>query len=120
MKISLELIPGNVQHAAGKIAAMTMHIESLLKSGAAIEASALLAQFYPAAGALQPELVALCEAAVKTCQTIQAEDWSGVTARLQRLVTDSTNVLTGKEHGISKCIIWVETVIRDLLDIQTT
>lgn len=118
MKIDITIIPHEVQTVAGKVAAMTQQIETLLKSNTAMEASALLSQFYPAAGALQPELVALCDAAIKTCQKIQGEDWSGVTARLQRLVADSTHVLTGKEHGISKCIIWVETIIRDLLDSQ--
>lgn len=116
MKIDITIIPHEVQTAAGKIAAMSMQIETLLKSNAAMEANALLTQFYPAAGALQPELVQLCDAAIKTCQKIQSEDWSGVTARLQRLVADSTHVLTGNAHGISKCIMWCEVVIRDLLD----
>jgi hypothetical protein len=119
MKIDITIIPHEVQVAAGKIAAMSMQVETLLKSNTAMEASALLAQFYPAAGAMQPELVALCEAAIKTCQAIQHEDWSGVTARLQRLVADSTHVLTGNAHGISKCIIWCETIIRDLLDTKS-
>lgn len=116
MKIDITLIPHEVQVSAGKVAKMTMAIETALKSNAAIVVADLLNQYYPGAGVLESELIQLCDAAIKTCQKIQAEDWSGVTARLQRLVSDSTNVLTGKEHGISKCISWCEIIIRDLLD----
>jgi len=116
MKIDITLIPHAVQVGAGKLAKISMAIEAALKSNAAIDIEAIINQYYPGAGVLEAELIQLCEAAIKTCQKIQAEDWSGVTARLQRLVSDSTNILTGKEHGISKCISWCEIIIRDLLD----
>lgn len=116
MKFDISLIPGDVQHAAGKFARLTEELKAALQSNAAIVVTDLLAKYYPGIGALESEVVALCDAAIATCQKIQAEDWTGVTARLQRLVADCSHVMTGKEHGISKCISWVEVVIRDILD----
>jgi len=116
MKIHLDLIPGFVQHTAAAGAKFGEKIKADLESNTAIEVETLVDQFFPAAAGLRTELIALCQAGVNTCQKIAAEDWSGVTARLQRVVTDTTSLLHGKKHTISTYIQWCEVVIRDILD----
>ncbi len=118
MHIEVIAIPGEVKAIAGKLGVLTQAVKTALQSNVAIGATALIDMYYPDAGALRTELIALCEKAITTCQLIQAADWSGVTARLQRLVADSTAILHGKQHGISVYIQWVEVEIRDLLDKQ--
>ncbi len=105
-----------MQHLAAGGAHLGEEVKAALQSETAIEAEALVDKFFPVAGNPRIELIALCDAAIKTCQKIAAEDWSGVTARLQRLTTDTTMLLHGKKHDISTYIQWVEAVIRDILD----
>ncbi len=114
MHIHLDLIPGFVQHTAAKLAHLGEEVKTALTSNTAIEVEALVEKYFPA-HELKTEIVALVDAAVKTCTKIATEDWSGVTARLQRLTADSTAILHGKKHTISTYIQWVEVVIRDIL-----
>lgn len=116
MQIHLSFIPGKVQHFAANFANIGEKIKTALQSNTAIEIDALIDEFIPATAALRPELIALTIAAVNTCTKIATEDWSGVTARLQRLTADASNVWTGNKHNISTLIQWVEVVIRDILD----
>lgn len=116
MKLHLSIIPGKVQHLAAGGAHLGEEIKAALQSSTAVEVEALVDKFFPAAGELKGELISLCDAGIKTCQKIATEDWSGVTARLQRLTTDTTMLLHGKKHTISTYIQWVEAVIRDILD----
>ena len=116
MHISLELIPTEIQALAAAGGKLGEEIKAALQSNTAIDIEALINKFYPEAGPLEAELVTLVTAATNTCEKISTEDWSGVTARLQRLVADTTALLHGSKHGISTYIQWVEAVIRDLLD----
>lgn len=116
MKIHLSFIPGKVQHAAAGGARLGQELKDALQSNKAIAAEALVDKYFPSAASLRGELISLVDAAAKTCQKIATEDWSGVTARLQRLTTDTTALLHGKKRSISTYIQWVEVVIRDILD----
>lgn len=116
MHFSLELVPTEVQTIAAKITAITQKIKADLQSNTAIDATAVVDAYYPEVGALRSELISLCDATIKTCTTIQSYDWAGVTARLQRLVTDSTSILHGQKHTLSTYLCWCETVISDIIN----
>ena len=106
MKFDITLIPTEIQTVAEKFAKLTQEVKTALQSNAGIVVEEILSKYYPGIGVLEPEIIALCNTALATCQKIQAEDWTGVTARLQRLVADCSNVMTGNTHGVSKCIAW--------------
>ena len=115
MHLSLELVPTEVQHIAEQLANLGQEVKTALQSNTAIDVEALVDKFVPDAAGLRQQLINLVTIAVNTCQKIVA-DWSGVTARLQRLVADTTSLLHGQKHTLSTYIQWVEAVIRDLLD----
>jgi hypothetical protein len=120
MHLKLELVPGEVQSIARAAANMCEKVKAALTGSTAIEVEALVDEFFPAAGPLRGELVKLVEVATASCEKIADADWSGVTARLQRVVADTSLLLHGGKHGISTYIQWVEAVIRDVLDSKTS
>jgi Ribonuclease G/E len=113
--IHIDLIDKDIKHLATEVYNVTATIRKDLENGTVQAVEHYAASIVPEIDPLYHAVLALCDKVLVTCQLIQQADWSGVEARLQRLVSDIVALKHGNKHGIGKYIAWCQVVIDFLI-----
>ena len=109
--LHIELVPHDVKVLAEEVTKVTIIIRADLTSGIVKTAEEYASTIVPEIDPLYKAVLALCDTVIKACTAIQSFDWSGVEARLSRLVAEITALKHGNQHGIGKYCTWAQIVI---------
>lgn len=113
--LHIELVPKELKQLATEVYNTTSQIKADLQSGVVKTAEQYAATIVPQIDPLYNDVLALCDTVLKTCLAIQSYDFSGVEARLSRMVAEIVALKKVNESPIGKLCTECQIVIDFLI-----